>query len=65
MAEFAYNNAKNASIGHTPFELNYDYHLWTSYEENINPHSQFKSTNELGTKFRELMTICRKNFQHA
>ena len=22
MAEFAYNNIKNASIGHTPFDLN-------------------------------------------
>ena len=26
MAEFAYNNAKNASTGHTPFELNCGYH---------------------------------------
>ena len=26
MAEFAYNNAKNASTDHTPFELNYGYH---------------------------------------
>ena len=25
MAEFAYNNTQNASIGHTPFELNYGY----------------------------------------
>lgn len=28
MAEFAYNNAKNASIGHTLFELNYGYHSY-------------------------------------
>ena len=26
MAEFAYNNAKNASTGHMTFELNYGYH---------------------------------------
>ena len=26
MAEFTYNNAKNASTSHTPFELNYSYH---------------------------------------
>ena len=26
MAEFAYNNAKNARIGHTPFKLNYGYY---------------------------------------
>ena len=25
MAKFAYNNAKNTSIGHTPFKLNYGY----------------------------------------
>ena len=28
MTEFAYNNAKNASISHTSFELNYGYHPW-------------------------------------
>ncbi len=27
MTEFAYNNAKNASTSHTPFELNYGYHF--------------------------------------
>ena len=26
MVKFAYNNAKNASTGHTPFKLNYGYH---------------------------------------
>ncbi len=26
MAKFAYNNAKNASTGYTPFELNYGFH---------------------------------------
>ena len=39
MAEFAYNNTKNASIGHTPFELDYDYHPWMSYKEDVDPHS--------------------------
>ena len=36
MAKFAYNNAKNASTGHTLFELNCDYHLCVSFEENNN-----------------------------
>ena len=31
MAEFAYNNAKNASTGHTPFELNCGYYFQVSY----------------------------------
>ena len=39
MAEFAYNNAKNASIGHTPFELNCSYHPRMSYEKNVDPRS--------------------------
>ena len=39
MVEFAYNNAKNASTGHTPFELNYSYHPQMSYKEEINPRS--------------------------
>ncbi len=37
MAKFDYNNAKNASTGHTPFELNCGYHLRVSFEENVNP----------------------------
>ena len=30
LVKFAYNNAKNVSIDHTPFELNSDYHLYLS-----------------------------------
>ena len=39
MAEFAYNNAKNASIGHMPFELNYSYHPWILYKEDVDSRS--------------------------
>ena len=39
MAEFAYNNFKNASTGHTPFELNCGYYPRTLYEEEVNPRS--------------------------
>ena len=38
MAEFAYNNAKNASTGYTPFKLNCGYYPWVSYKEDLNPH---------------------------
>ncbi len=62
MAEFAYNNGKNASTGHTPFELNCGFHFWASYKEDIDPRSQPKSADELATELRELMAICRKNF---
>ena len=65
MAEFAYNNAKNASISHTPFELNYGYHSQMSYEEDIDPRSQSKSIDELLAELRELIIVCRENLYHA
>ena len=42
MAEFTYNNAKNASSGHTPFELNCGYHPRMSYEKDVKPRSKSK-----------------------
>ena len=37
MTKFAYNNAKNASTGYTPFELNCRYYPWVFYEKDIGP----------------------------
>ena len=65
MAEFVYTNAKNASIGHTPFEFNCEYHPWVFYKEDINLRSKFKSADKLLAKLQELMTICCKNLHHA
>ena len=65
MAEFAYNNAKNASTGHTPFELNCGFHPRMSYEEDVDPRSQSKSADELSVELRELMIVCRENLHHA
>ena len=65
MAEFTYNNSKNASTGHTPFELNYGYHPWILYEEEVDPRSQSKSADKLAKELRELMIICRKNLHQA
>ncbi len=65
MAEFAYNNAKNASTGHTPFELNCGYHPRLSFEEDIDPHSRFRSANKLVKELRELMEVCCQNLLHA
>ena len=65
MAKFAYNNAKNASTGHTPFELNCGYHLRMSYEENVDLRSQSKLADELSAELRELMTVCRENLHHT
>ena len=65
MAEFAYNNAKNSSSGHTPFELNCGYHLCVSFEEDINPCSPSKSANKLLAELRDPITVCQKNLHHA
>ena len=65
MAEFTYNNSKNASTGHTPFKLNCGYHPQMSYEEEVNLRSQFKSADKLSKELRKLMVICRKNLHHA
>ncbi len=65
MAEFAYNNAKNASTGHTPFELNCGYHLRVSFEEDVDPRLRSRSANELAEELRELMEVCCQNLLHA
>ena len=65
MAEFAYNNAKNLSTSHMPFELNYGYYPYVSFEENTNPRSQSKSADELSAELRDLMTVCRENLYHG
>ena len=65
MAEFTYNNAKNASSGHTPFKLNCGFYPWMLYEEDVDLRSQFKSADELSAELRELMIVCQKNLHYA
>ena len=65
MAEFAYNNAKNASTGYTPFELNCGYHPRVSYEEDLDPRSKSRTAEELSSELRELMTVCQQKLRHA
>ncbi len=65
MAEFAYNNAKNASTGHTPFELNCGYHPSVSFEEDVDSCSRFCSANKLAEELRELIEVCYQNLLHA
>ena len=65
MAEFAYNNARNASTSHTPFELNCGYHLWMLYEEDVNSRSQSKLADKLLAEFRELMIVCQEDLHYA
>ena len=61
MAEFAYNNAKNASIRYTSFELNCRYYPRISNKKNINLRFRSKAADELTEELRNLMAACRKN----
>ncbi len=61
MAKFAYNNAKNASTGHTSFELNCSFHPQASYEEDIDLRSKTKAADELAIELKEQTTVCREN----
>ena len=65
MAEFAYNNAKNASTNFTSFKLNCGYHPQISYKKDLDPLSKSKTAKELSSELRELMTICQQNLHHA
>ena len=65
MAEFAYNNAKNVSSGHTLFKLNCEYHLWMSYKDNVDPRSKYKWADKLSTKLRELVIVYKENLYYA
>ena len=65
MVEFAYNNAKNASSGYTPFELNYGYYFRMSYKDNIDPCSKSKSADKLLIELGELIIVCRENLHYA
>ena len=65
MEEFAYNNAKNASTSHTPFELNCGYHPRVSYEEDLDPRSKSKTAEELSSELQNLMAVCQQNLHHT
>ena len=65
MAEFAYNNAKNASTDFTPLELDYGYHPRISYKEDLDLRSQSKTTEELSSELQNLMAACQQNLHHA
>ena len=65
MAEFVYNNAKNASTGHMSFKFNCGYYSYVFFKENTNSYSRSKIANKLSEKLQKLMTVCRKNFYYT
>ena len=62
MAEFAYNNARNASTGHIFFKLNYRYHSHILYKKNFNPRPKLKTAEKLSFDPQNLMIVCQQNF---
>ena len=58
MAEFAYNNAKNASIGHILFKFNCYYHSKVSFKEDVDLHLRFCFANKLAKELGELIEVC-------
>ena len=65
IAEFAYNNAKNANTDHVLFELNYGFHPQVFFENDVDPRSRSRSADKLAKEIRELMDICQQNLLHT
>ena len=65
IAQFTYNNAKNASIGHMPFELNCNYHPQILYKEKVDSCSKSEITDKLAIELRELLIIFWENLHHT
>ncbi len=61
MVKLAYNNAKNADISHTPFELNYGFYPQVLFQEDVNPPSRSCFANKLANKLKRLIEICYQN----
>lgn len=60
MAEFAYNNIKNACISHILFELNYLYYYLIFYKKDVNSYFKSQFANKLTIKSSNLMTVYKK-----
>ena len=57
MAEFAYNNAKNASTSHMLFKLNFDYHSCIFSKKNLNTRFKFKPADKQDSRLKKLITL--------
>ena len=65
MAKLAYNNAKNASTSHIPFEVYCGYHPKVFFEKDFDPCSRSGFVNKLIQKLKELIEVCCQNLFHA
>ena len=65
IAEFAYNNTKNASTCHNLFEFNCGYYPQVSFKEDIYPHSRSHSANKRAKELKKLIEVCYQNLFHT
>ena len=65
MAEFTYNNTKNASTGYNLFKFNCGYYLKVLFEENIDPYLRSCFANKLVEELKELIEVCCQNLFHG
>ena len=65
MTESPYNNAKDASNVHIPFELNCGYYPCMSYDKDIDPCFRSKSAERLSNELQKLMLVCHENLHYA
>lgn len=65
MAEFAYNNTKNASIGHILFKLNCGYRSQAFFEDDANPCSRSCLVQELAQELKNLISISQQNLYYT
>ena len=65
MAEFAYNNSKNANTGHTLFKLNFGDYPCVSFEDKCDTRSRSSLNKRLAIELGELMNIYCQNLLYA
>lgn len=49
MAQFAYNHAKNLSIGYIFFEFNCEFDPWAFYKEDLGPWYKWRASDDWAT----------------
>ncbi len=65
MAEFAYNNAKNASTSHTLFKPNCSYYPKVSFKKDVDLRLRSRFTNKLAEELKELIKVCYQNLLYT
>ncbi len=64
MAEFVYNNTKNAITGHILCKINCGYHPRVYFEEDVDSQPRSYPANKLAKELKELMEVCYQNLLH-